>query len=231
MSHWWKYPLADVLPFSIESYYWLLASYADIMWPTPLAGHALGLLLLFWMIKGRTGQAIRILPAVLGAAWLATAWFYFETHLSTLFWAAPAFAAAFAIQGGLLLLSAIAAPPALASLPRRQPAAALAAIAVIGYATAAIVPGLGSRPSEAFGLFPDPTALTTLAILAGCAGYLRWLLMLFPLIWGLASCVILTTIGDMEGFVPALFVTGSLAIALWPSRTSPGGPSKPETTG
>ena len=69
MSEWWTYSLSDFLLFSPRTYYRLFELYNLAIWPTQLAGLALGAAILV-MLRTRTTWQGRIIMAVLALVWL-----------------------------------------------------------------------------------------------------------------------------------------------------------------
>ena len=192
MSEWWTYSLSDFLMFSPQTYYRLFELYNEAIWPAQIATLAAGIALLLVLLR-RTGALTGSVAALaLSACWFWTAWGYHHLHYATINWAAEYFAALFALQGGMLLLSAII-PGRLRVAPanlRGSIGLGLAAGAVLLYPL--IAPALG-RPwsqAEVFGLMPDPTALATIGILLAMER-LRIGLLLLPLLWCAVSAATL----------------------------------------
>ncbi len=218
MSHWWKYPLSDVLPFSLEAFYRFLESYGQAIWPLQLLVIIAGLVLVYQVGVGRTVTARPVL-LMLGCGWLLVAGLYFHSHYVQLFWAGTFFAIAFAVQG-LLLLSSTTMRVSLAPIRtlRRNMAAVVLAIAIVGY------PLIGSfhigfgQLIETFGAFPDATSLATLAVLASMRGWARLVLMLVPMLWCIVSSAILITLGGVAGVPLAVLTCLAIATALVPDR-------------
>ena len=151
------------------------------------------------------------------------------------------FAAAFALEGALLLaLASSRACPALQAHapggrlgPRRAVGAALL-VAAIAYPLAAPLLGRPWSQAEVFGLTPDPTAIGTLGVLllleAGrerrLPPWLRaaWLgaLWTVPVAWCLVTGLTLWTLGAVEAFAaPAAAALALLAAGLRRPPTAP----------
>ncbi|HEY1226717.1 MAG TPA: hypothetical protein VGF26_05300 [Ramlibacter sp.] len=101
MSEWWSYRLSDFLLFSPRTYYRLFELHNVAMWPMHVAALALGVALLVLALRGRERAA----GALLAACWLWVAWAFLLQRYATINWAAPWFAAGFAIEGIALLLA------------------------------------------------------------------------------------------------------------------------------
>jgi len=223
MSHWWEYPLSEILPFSLQAYYRLLQSYGEAIWPLQIpALAATGLLFwLIWNANGRRNACLSIL--LLAVAWLLVAWLFFEAHYALLFWAAPYFAIAFGLQACLLSIIAVICAQGyvvFTGQPRRQLATALFAFAVVGHPV--ITALTYERPViEVLGFFPDPTALATVAALAGLKGFLRWVAMIIPVLWCVVTAAISLTLGGYEASTWTIIILlAALSITLAPERGS-----------
>lgn len=166
MSEWWTYRLSSFLLFSPRTYHRLFELYNAEVWPLHLATLGLGVAIWFAVVR-RSGQAPRVACVVLGAAWLWIAWAFHWQRYASINWAATWFAAAFAVQG-MLLLGAAAGARRIAL--RQHGAARGCGLAMLAWALA-LHPLLGAalgRPwsqAQVFGLAPDPTVLGTLGVL------------------------------------------------------------------
>ena len=218
MSHWWKYPLSEVIPFSLSAYYRLLESHGQALWPLHLVMLVLGLLILTQLVSGGTARDRLILTA-LGSCWLLVAWLFFHETYAAFFWAAPFLGAAFAIQGiALLTVSLLPAKWTVGAFDRRRRiiVSIILALSLFAYPSIGFALRDASLLTEAFGLFPDPTAAATLAVLAGLRGGLGWALMIIPVIWCAISVSILLTLGDWTSILLIVLAASSLITALLP---------------
>lgn len=225
MSEWWTYGLSDFLMFSPRVYVRLLAAYNAALWPaqivTILFGVATAVLLLV-PLRGRD----RLIPAGLGVLWIVVAWAFLWERYATINWGALYVAPAFAIEGVLLIGAAIGG---VLVFPTRRDARATAAavlvlVAVLGWPALAPLSGRPLASAEVFGLFPDPTALATLAWLAAARGGMRVVSMIIPALWSLVAAATLFTL-DSATWMLVLAVTGA-AIALSISRPTPPAPRR-----
>jgi hypothetical protein len=165
MSEWWTYRLSDFLLFTARTYHRLFELYNAEVWPGHLVALALGLALLAVSARGGSGAA-RAACAVLAACWLWVAWAFQLQRYATINWAATGFAAAFAIEGALLV-------GAVGARARLRGGHGLAGAVGLGLLFFAVVgqPWIGralGRPwtqAEVFGLAPDPTVVGTLGLL------------------------------------------------------------------
>ena len=232
MSDWWTYRPSDFLLFSARTYYRLFEIHNAALWPAQAAAIGLSAVLLWLAWHGGRGAARGALTIV-AAGWLCSAGPYFWVRYATINWAAVWFAAAFALEGALLLsLASSRACPALqAHAPTRRPGARRAvgaALVLAGVAYPVATPLLG-RPwtqAEVFGLAPDPTAIGTLGVLLlleggrerRLPGWLRaaWLgaLWTVPVAWCLITGMTLWTLHATE----AIIAPAGAALALLATR-------------
>ena len=208
MTEWWTYRPSDFLLFSARTYYRLFELYNADAWPGHLL--ALGLALVLWLalLQGRA-WAPRAACALLAAAWLWVAWAFHSQRYAAINWAATWFAAAFAVQGLLLLSCALVREPgeriAVRQGPARSVGLALLLFALVVQPTLGVLLGRPWQQAEVFGLAPDPTALGTLGVLLlrpartpnGPAAPRRpapaWRLWPIPLLWCAVTGMTLAT--------------------------------------
>ena len=224
MSEWWTYSLTSFLLFSPRTYYRTIELYNLAIWPAQLAGAAIGLAILA-LIVGRRGRREQIVAALLAACWLWIAWAFHYQRYAQINWAAPWFAAAFAIQALLLVATGV--------LARRivlQPsggckfwiAISLVAITVVGYPLLARLAGRPWTTAETFGVTADPTAIATVAALGLGRGRIRWALLVIPLLWAMVSAATLWAMDAPEAGVVAC----ATLLALLPVARLRGAASK-----
>jgi len=189
MTEWWTYRPSDFLLFSARTYYRLFELYNLDLWPAQALTIGLGLALGL-AFRQRRDWAPRAGCVLLGAAWLWVAWAFHWQRFADINWAATGFAAAFAIEGLLLLAWALfGAGARVAAVQGRTHRVALALL----FFAVALQPSVGllfGRPltqAEVFGLAPDPTAMATLGVLLLSATRSKhrwaWLLWPLPLLW------------------------------------------------
>ena len=184
MSEWWTYSLTDFLLFSPETYYRLFELYNAAVWPMQILAAAAGLAI-FALALSRSPFAGRAVPLLLSLVWAWVAWAFLYERYATINWAAPYFAAAFAVQS-ILLLAASAGN--WLSYERQTILRCKLGLGLLGFAIfiqPLLGPLLGRSWSELelFGLAPDPTVIVTLGALALADGRARWPLLVVPLLW------------------------------------------------
>jgi hypothetical protein len=183
MTEWWTYAPADLLMFSPRVYFRLLELHNAALWPAQLLTLVLGLAMVVIAIRAPP-WAGRAIAGVLGVLWIWVAWSFLWERYATINWAAAYVAPVFAAQGlGLIWLGVVRQRLELVSHRGLAwwSAAALAAAAVMLYPLLAPLMGRPWSAAEAFGIFPDPTAVATLAALALMRRSLP--LMIIPALW------------------------------------------------
>ena len=181
MSEWWTYQLSDFLLFSPRTYHRLFELYNAEVWPMHLAMLALGAALCVAGMQGRSRAGL----AMLAACWLWVAWAFHLQRYATINWAATWFAAAFAIEGVLLLLASAAASTASAHARRHWLGLGLLVFSLLALPALGVLQGRPWVQAETFGMAPDPTALGTagaLLLLAPRTPW-NWLLWPIPVLW------------------------------------------------
>jgi Family of unknown function (DUF6064) len=203
MSEWWTYTLADFLLFSPRTYYRLLELYNLAIWPAQLIGVAIGVAIVALLFVTH-GARDRVIAALLAACWLWIAWAFHHERYAQINWAAPWFAAAFALQAMLLVVLGVLAGRIIFPFPLGREdslAALLGVVAIIGYPLLAPLTGRAWTTAETFGVAADPTAITTAALLARVCGRIRWGLLCVPLLWCAIAAATLLAMDAPEAVV------------------------------
>lgn len=210
MSEWWSYRPSDFLLFSARTWHRLFELYNAELWPAHLFAIALGLALVLVALKGSAAPAARTGCAMLAACWLWVAWAFHLQRYAAINWAASWFAAAFALEGLLLLAAAVGAG---FGLHVRRGAREALGLGLLLFAIV-VQPWLGMallgrpwREAGLFGLVPDPTAVGTLGLLlllrplpsARFAWVLAVLLWPIPLLWCLIAALTQWTLQSQGG--------------------------------
>ncbi len=185
MSEWWTYTLSDFLLFSPKTYHRLFELYNRDVWPAQLVALAAGVAMLA-LLCGRGGQRGRAAATLLALAWAWVAWAFHFEHYATINWAAPWFAAAFAIEALLLAWYGVWR----GQLEFHGPATVrtrigrfLVVFAVLAQPLFGPLAGRSWVEVQLFGLAPDPTTVGTLGLLLAMADGPRWRLLAIPLLW------------------------------------------------
>jgi hypothetical protein len=214
MSEWWTYRLTSFLLFSPRTYYRTIELYNQAIWPAQLAGVAIGLAIVALLVTQRSGRD-RIIAGLLAVGWLWVAWAFHYQRYAQINWAAPWFAAAFVLQGLLLVVLGT-----LGRIVLRPPggsgfwiATSLVVITVVGYPLLALLTGRAWTTAETFGVAADPTVIATVAVLALVRGRIRWLLLIVPVLWCAATALTLWAMKAPE----AVVVAAATLLALGPT--------------
>jgi hypothetical protein len=167
MSEWWTYRLSDFLLFSARTYHRLVELYNADVWPAHLVGLGVGFALLFVPVAG-AAWASRAACVLLALCWAWVAWaFHLQRYLS-INWAASWFAAAFALEGALLVALCGFGPRLRMRAVRGWRGGFGVGLLVFALVVQPLIGRLLGRPwsqVEVFGMAPDPTALGTLGLL------------------------------------------------------------------
>ncbi len=214
---WTSYDLSDFLLFSDRVYWRMLASYNEAMWPAQIVLAVGGAALIAGLLRpGRLQSRLSLLG--LAAVWVLIAWAFFGETYQTINWAAVYMVPLFLVQAMLLAIAALWPTPPRLALPAGfigVIALSVLAVAVFAYPFLAWVTGQAWQSGEVFGLSPDPTAVATLAVTACLRGPVRWLLMIAPLLWCVATGLTLYALGTPHFFVaPALGLAALLATGI-----------------
>jgi hypothetical protein len=215
-SEWWTYRLEDLLLFSPRVYWRMFELSNEALWPLHLATFAAGLAALFLAFRQPRGHGLWI-ALVLTAAWAFVGWSFLWNRYAAINWAIAYVAPFFALQAILLLTTAVTFGGI--TFVRRGIAGWIGLLlAVAGLILYPLVPPLFGRAlpgAEVFGIAPDPTAITTLGLLATARGRLLPLLFPIPLVWLLISGLTLSTMGDAQTWLPLLaFLATLMSLAL-----------------
>jgi len=217
MSEWWSYGLSDFLLFSPRTYHRLFELYNRAVWPAHIVGIALGVAALLLLRRTRPAHG-RLLAAILALAWLWVAWAVHYERYSTINWAAPYVAVAFALEG-LAFLWLSASPGRLAFEPHLDAAGNMGLIlylfALVVHPLLVVLAGRSWRGAEIFAIAPDPTAIATLGLLLLSRTPARHLLMLLPLFWCVLSSLTLYAMGSRQAWVVAPAAAAALVTAVY----------------
>lgn len=199
MSEWATYSLTDLLMFSKRTYFRLFAAYNDDIWPLHLLAVAIGMAMVAAVLRGGARPA-RLAACLLGLCWLWVGLVFHLRYYATINTAGAYFAAAFVVQGVLLLWLGLRRDGLAASAPPgawREGALLFTLFGLAGYPLLAPATGRPLAQAEVFGVAPDPTAIVTLGALA-LAGR-HWLLWPIPLLWCAISAATLATLWRVPG--------------------------------
>lgn len=218
MSDLLSYSIADLLPFSRETYARLFVVYNARFSPAFATGMGIGLAALGLLRPGAAWSRALVLAAF-GLCWLWIGWAFHLQTLQPLLWAGELFALAFAVQSGLLVAAAIL--PARLNAPGRSRHATRAAYALLGASVvllplAGLTAGRDLTGVELFGTAPDPTAIATLALAALLPWTRALLLVPIPALWCLVSSAMQYGLDSPLWWLPTAAL-GLAVMLLWGS--------------
>ena len=194
MSEWLSYRPSDFLLFSARTWHRLFELYNAQVWPAQFFAMAIGLALVLAVLKGRPGSGARTCCAMLAACWLWVAWAFHLQRFAPINWAATGYAAAFVLQGLLLLGCGWCAAWQAATGGRAVAGWSVLLFALLIEPWVGLLFGRSWRQADVFGLTPDPTTLATLGVLLlfqpRGAARLLWVI---PLLWCAVSGATLWT--------------------------------------
>jgi hypothetical protein len=220
MQDWTSYSLTDFLLFAPRTYYRLFALHNADLWPLHVAVLAAGAGILVLAFAGRPPWRGRAIAGLVAAAWFFVAWAWLLQRYDGINFAGRWFAAAFALQGVLVLLFGTLGGR-LDPVPRAHPAgmagAAIFAAALALYPLLSPAYGRGLASAEVFALAPDPTAVGTLGLLL-LPARVPWLLLPIPLAWCAVTGLTLWTMEAPDAFVAPLAALVVLGLAAWKAR-------------
>ncbi|OWJ64466.1 DUF6064 family protein [Inquilinus limosus] len=217
MSEWWSYRLSDFLLFSPRTYHRLFELYNEAVWPAQAAAVLAGLLMLLLLRRGGAvaGPAVAAILAVCWA-WVAIA-FHLDRY-ATINWAASWLAGGFLAQAALLVWAgAIGGRLSVPSLPDAAGRAGMGIflLALLVWPAIGLLLGRSWRQAEIFGVAPDPTAIGTLGLLLALAGPGRWVLMILPVLWCVATGATLWAMSAPEAWVAPAAALLAVILAVW----------------
>jgi hypothetical protein len=230
MSEWWTYRPSDLLLFSARTYYRLFELYNAAVWPAQVLSVGIGLVLWLALLQGRA-WAPRAACALLALSWFWVAWAFHWQRYASINWAATWFAAAFAVEGLLLVgwafLGAWRTP---APQGRHRIGLALWLFALVVQPAVGMLLGRPWQQAEVFGLAPDPTVLGSLGLLlllmparataraaTPRSPRMAWLLWPIPLLWCAVTGTTLATMYAVDALLMPLAALLALMAAWRPA--------------
>ncbi len=205
-----------MLPFSVEQFFSVFASYNQAIWPAQFVAYVTGAFAV-WAILLRRPWAGRAAATILGGMWLWNGFAYHLTFFARINPAAFGFAALFVLQGAMFIGHGVVGNGLTFAKPFNSRSAL--GILLILYAGLAY-PSLGyllghSWPyAPMLGVAPCPTAIFTFGVLMLAVGPLPIWLVAIPVVWsaiGGTAAVLLNVPEDL-----GLLVSGILGAVLLP---------------
>lgn len=191
-----------MLPFTIETYFALIAQYNQAIWPFPLAGFPLAMIAIA-AAMGPFVQGARVVGAVLVLAWLWSGLGFHLLHFSTINFAAPAYAVLFVIQALLIAWALLLRDHVRFRFVPNVYGIAGVALAGFGLSTwpmVGLVLGSGNFTAAPF-FAADPTAtiLFTFGLLLFAEGRAVIWLAIIPVLWSFVDGAMFFVLGGPLG--------------------------------
>lgn len=203
-----------MLPFTLDQFLAVFASYNRATWPAQIVAYGLGLVAVAALFRpGRAPD--RVISAILGLMWAWTGILYHWVFFSPINTAAFAFGALFVAEGAALAYAGIANNKlrfVLRSNPPSFVGVAFIFYAAVAYPLFGMAAGHTWPSMPIFGVTPCPVAIFTFGLLLMTTGRFPHWLLVIPFLWSLigGSAAILL---DMPQDWP-LLVSGVVTIAL-----------------
>lgn len=210
MDEWSSYTLQDFLLFSPATNFRLLEMHNAALWPLHILTIGVGISLAVLLRSGWPHRD-RAVGGILAACWLWVAWSFFLGRYASINWAAPWFAALFAVQAVLSLLAGFAGGGQGFGTARSRAESALFLVLLFVQPAAGLL-GRPWRQAEVFAIAPDPTAMATLGALILAPRQSAWLLSPIPVLWCAIGGATLWAMGTSDAWVPPM--TAVIAVIL-----------------
>ena len=208
-----------MLSFDAEVLAALFVQMNRALWPVQILSALAVLAVLGLTAKPAPGRT-RAIGVVLVAAWLSCAVVFHLRYFSGISFTAPAFAALFFVQAGLLAWSLLLRGQPL--LAYRRGPSAWAGLAAISYALVGVpliaLLGEGLVTARVFALAPGPTAVFTLGLLLLVRGRCPIVLLLLPVTWTLVAGGTAWSLWIVEDLVLPVIGLGLMAVAIRHNR-------------
>ena len=208
-----------MLPFTEEVFFSLVARYNAAIWPLPIIGWLICLAAVVLMLRGG-GKGGRAIPGLLAGLWSWVGIAFHHYHFSTIFFAAPLFAALFLVQALLFAWAWQARSVAFRfrSGPVGGAALGLLAFALVGWPALDWIASGDWRSVRLAGMTPAATTAFTLALLLLAEGRLPLILAVIPLIWAVVAGAGAWVLGMPEAVSLPFAGVGTFALMLWQRR-------------
>lgn len=201
------------IPFTVEQFLDVFARFNAAIWPAQVGAYLLGVATLVLAVQGGR-RASRATAILLGGAWAFVGVAYHALFFSAVNPLAPAFAAAFAVEGVLLALAGLRDRLSFRFAPtaRHVVGLALVAYAAVVYPLLGVAFGHGYPRAPMFGVAPCPTTIFTFGILLLAEAKVPGWLLPVPFVWSLVGVSASLQLGMREDL--GLAVAGTFGTAL-----------------
>lgn len=184
-ADWLSYSLQDFVMFGPQVFLRLFVRINDDLWPWQLLGLTASLLIPFLVVSNHLLRR-KLGLFLIGLAWMSSGFGFLVGYFGPINWPATWLGWAFVGQGAFLLLAVLRG--ALPSRPASRPLLLLLWFLAVLALPWLVVGESGSWQSVAvFGVGPWVTAAAGGLAVPLLAGAWRWLYLIIPLVWALAS--------------------------------------------
>lgn len=207
-----------MLPFSVEQFFSVFASYNQAIWPVQVVAYVAGAFAV-WAILLRRPWAGRAVVAILGGMWLWNGLAYHLTFFAPINPAAYGFAALFVLQAAIFIRHGVVSNGlSFAYLLDWRGAIGLLLIVYAGL----VYPALGYMIGHAwpyapmFGVAPCPTTIFTFGVLMPAVGPLPIWLVAIPVTWSVIGGMAALLLNVPEDFgLLASGILGAMFLPFW----------------
>ncbi len=203
-----SYELTDFLLFSPAIYYRLIAAYNSEVWIWQIpSGLCLAVAIWYWLNSSEQ-RPLWLFTAI---SFISVGWFFFIGRFSVIMPQAQYFGLGFIFQGILILLASLKSAPGNAS-ERAAGSAYLDAVIIllllVAYPAVSLLTEYGGSSYALWGFTPDPTVAIFLFV-THTDSRPPWWLFPVPLLWCLASTLLLWAMESAEFWLLPLLVLAS----------------------
>ncbi len=211
------------MPFTVQQFFGVFASYNAAIWPAQIAAYVFGLAVVASLGRKRW-YAPRFILSVLALMWLWTGIGYHLLFFAPINPAATIFTGVFVVQAMLLAGCAIAPRGLTFQIVRDVRSAAglmLILFAMFVYPALGFRAGHGFMSGPMFGVAPCPTTIFTIGLLLLARGRLVPVLAIIPFLWslvGLAAALQLGMYEDLALPIASVVLVVILAVEAFRGR-------------
>lgn len=184
-ADWLSYSLQDFVMFGPQVFLRLFVRINDDLWPWQLLGVVASLLIPFMLVSDHSLRR-KLGLFLVGLAWMSSGYGFLVGYFGPINWPASGFGWAFVWQGGLLL-AAVLRGAVYSGQASGRPWTVLWFVAVLALPWLAVLESGTWQSVAVFGVAPWVTAAAGMLAIPWLASAWRWLYLIIPLVWALAS--------------------------------------------